>query len=101
MVNSTCWCVQKAGGRKDRIGEVSGEVCSEQSWQRWWTLAQSVLIEVEKQSGCVTGGAEKQLMDVTEKYKGVQGNVRVYAQVVGRLELHLGDIRGTRAGVVV
>lgn len=60
-----------------------------------------MLIEVEKQSGCVTGRAEKQLIDVTEKYKGVQDNVRVYAQVMGRLELHLGEMRRTREGVVV
>lgn len=38
-------------------------------------------------SRCVTGGAQKQLIDVTEKDKGGQDNFRAHAQIVGRLEL--------------
>lgn len=56
------------------------------------------VVEVEQQleSGFVTGRAEKQLIDETEKDKGVQDNFRVYAQVVERLELPFRRHRKTR-----
>lgn len=72
----------KTGGREDRTGEVSEEVRSDQSWRR------AVVVELEKTWVLdVTGRAQKQLIDVTEKNKGGLDNFRAHAQVVGRLGL--------------
>lgn len=47
-----------------------------------------MVVELEKNWVLdVTGRAQKQLIDVTEKKKGGQDNFRAHAQVVGRLEL--------------
>lgn len=73
MVNSTSWwCVE--GGRTGQRGRLSEEGCSDQTWQRWWSMDQSGGGEAVG-SGYVKGRTETTPVDGTEKDNGVQDNL--------------------------